>query len=82
MDVEGFLRKNCESAVQAEKMLRRINSGALLMNEEEEPFIAECIIRIMDIMRRVLYSGGIRASYGFAGADCPAEQDAGAGNAL
>ena len=33
-------------------MLRRINSGALLMNEEEEPFIAECIIRIMDIMRR------------------------------
>ena len=52
VDVEGFLRKNCESAVQAEKMLRRINSGALLMNEEEEPFIAECIIRIMDIMRR------------------------------
>ena len=52
VDVEGFLRKNCESAVQAEKMLRRINSGALLMNEKEEPFIAECIIRIMDIMRR------------------------------
>ena len=25
VDVEGFLRKNCESAVQAEKMLRRIN---------------------------------------------------------
>ena len=52
VDVEGFLRKNCESAVQAEKMLRRINAGALLMNEKEEPFIAECIIRIMDIMRR------------------------------
>ena len=41
-----------ESVVQAEKMLRRINAGALLMNEKEEPFIAECIIRIMDIMRR------------------------------
>ena len=35
VDVEGFLRKNCESAVQAEKMLRRINAGALLMNEKE-----------------------------------------------
>ena len=50
-----MLRDFCERivrrAVQAEKMLRRINSGALLMNEEEEPFIAECIIRIMDIMR-------------------------------
>ena len=49
VDVEGFLRKNCESAVQAEKMLRRINAGALLMNEKEEPFITECIIRIIEI---------------------------------
>ena len=39
VDVEGFLRKNCESAVQAEKMLRRINAGALLMNEKEEPLL-------------------------------------------
>ncbi len=70
--------------MQAEKMLRRINAGALLMNEKEEPFIAECIIRIMDIMRRkrILYSGGIRTSYGSAGRDCPAEPDAGTGNAL
>ena len=66
-------------------MLRRINAGALLMNEKEEPFIAECIIRIMDIMRReeeFYYSGGIRTSYGSAGRDCPAEPDAGTGNAL
>ena len=37
--------------MQAEKMIRRINSRALFMKEEEQPFIAECIIKIMDIMR-------------------------------
>jgi len=45
IDVEGFLRKNCETPMQAEKMIRRINSRALFMKEEEQPFIAECIIK-------------------------------------
>ena len=32
VDVEGFLKKNCETPVQAEKMIRRINSRALFLN--------------------------------------------------
>ena len=51
IDVEGFLRKNCETPMLAEKMIRRINSRALFMKEEEQPFMAESIRKIMDIMR-------------------------------
>lgn len=51
VDVGGFLKKNCETPVQAEKMIRRINSRALFLKAEEEPFVAQCILKIMDIMR-------------------------------
>ena len=51
IDVEGFARKFLDNPVKAEKMIQRIYSKALFLQEEENRSIAAKILKIMDIMR-------------------------------
>ena len=51
IDVEGFMKKFLNNPVKAEKMVQRIYSKALFLNEDESPSIAAKILKIMNIMR-------------------------------
>lgn len=52
IDVEEFLRKIDDNPVRAEKLIRRINSRALFLNEAEYGTMAAKILKILDIMRK------------------------------
>ena len=51
IDVEGFLDKFIDNSVKKEKIVHRINSRALFLNEKENRSMADKIRKILDIMR-------------------------------
>ena len=51
IDVEGFLNKFIDNSVKKEKIVQRINSRALFLNEKENRSMADKILKILDIMR-------------------------------
>ena len=51
IDVEGFLDKFIDNSVKKEKIVQRINSRALFLNEKENRSMADKILKILDIMR-------------------------------
>ena len=51
IDVEGFLDKFINNSVKKEKIVQRINSRSLFLNEKENRSMAGKILKILDIMR-------------------------------
>ena len=51
IDVEGFLNKFIDNSVKKEKIVQRINSRALFLNEKENRSMADKILKILDIMQ-------------------------------
>lgn len=51
IDVEGFLKSVIENPLRSEKMVQRIYSKALCLDEKEHRSMAEKILKILDIMR-------------------------------
>ena len=51
IDVEGFLRSFLDTPVKADKVIQRIYSKALFLEENQSPSISEKILKIMNIMR-------------------------------
>lgn len=52
IDVEGFMKKFLDNPVKADKVIQRIYSKAQHLRQEEQPELAEKILKIMDVMRR------------------------------
>ena len=51
VDVEGFLRNFLDTPVKADKVIQRIYSKALFLEENQSPSISAKILKIMNIMR-------------------------------
>ena len=51
VDVEGFLRSFLDTPVKADKVIQRIYSKALFLEENQSPSISAKILKIMNIMR-------------------------------
>ena len=51
IDVEGFLRSFLDTPVKADKVIQRIYSKALFLEENQSPSISAKILKIMNIMR-------------------------------
>lgn len=51
VDVEGFLRSFLDTPVKADKVIKRIYSKALFLEENQSPSISAKILKIMNIMR-------------------------------
>lgn len=51
VDVEGFLRSFLDTPVRADKVIQRIYSKALFLEENQSPSISAKILKIMNIMR-------------------------------
>ena len=51
IDVEGFLRNFLDTPVKADKVIQRIYSKALFLEENQSPSISAKILKIMNIMR-------------------------------
>ena len=51
IDVEGFLRSFLDTPVKADKVIQRIYSKALFLDENQSPSISAKILKIMNIMR-------------------------------
>ena len=48
IDVEGFLNKFIDNSVKKEKIVQRINSRALFLNEKENRSMADKILKILE----------------------------------
>lgn len=51
IDVDKFCQEITDNAVRAERIMKRINSRALFLREEDQPVMAKKIQGIMEIMR-------------------------------
>ena len=51
VDMEGFLQKAIDNPIKSERMIQRLNSRALFLDEKDHLVIAKRILRILDMMR-------------------------------